>query len=133
MKINLQKTNPLIIILLGFFTVTNVPAVETSGIYDEAAYVNNMETSLKELDKFYLKYTDKSLSGSEKELAKRGYIVMARQILSDRHTKLDRLNPKIGDALSHTDLLLMTHIQVMLLDMLAGEHQSVWVIGDNIE
>lgn len=131
MKINLQKTIPLIIILLSFFSVTNVPAGEThSSIYDEATY-DNLEKSVEGLDKFYLKYTDKSLSGSEKALAKREYIVMARQILSDMNARLDGLNPKVGGALSHKDLLLVTHIQIMLLDMLAGEHQADWVRGDD--
>jgi hypothetical protein len=122
-----------LMLLLGVFPVTNLIAADTSAgspVYDEAAYTANMENAIAKLDKLYLQYTDKNTSVGAREKAKRGYFVQARQVLGEMNKKLDQMDPKAGAALSHTDILLMSHIQIMLIDMLAGIQESAWVAGD---
>ena len=56
--------------------------------------------------------------------------LMCLLLLSEMNKKLDKMDPKAGAALSHTDILLMSHIQIMLIDMLAGIQESAWVYED---
>ena len=124
----------VLMLLLNASLVTNAGAAKADDslcCYDEATYTDQMEKDMERLDKLYLLYADKSTPTGKAEKAKREYFKIARVILSNMNAKFDKLDPKTGAALSHSELLLMNHVQVMLLDMLTNIHESAYLLDES--
>ena len=102
-------------------------------MYDEAAYTNKLDAKMKKLDKLYLQSIDKNLSQGKAFKAKREYFQVARELLQTMNERFDQLDPKKGAALSHTEMLMINHIQIMLLDMLTSIHEGEWASGEKVE
>lgn len=120
----------IIMLVLSVSLFKNAIASEKSSIYDESVYTSQMEKNMDKLDALYLRFHDNNLASGKVQKAKREYFKIARRMLHDMNERLDKLDPKAGEALSQTDMLVMNHIQIMLIDMLASIHQSEWQYGD---
>ena len=101
-------------------------------MYDESVFTEKMQKNMAQLDKLYLQYHNKNLSGSEIVKAKREYFKIARSVLHNMNERFDKMNIKKGDTLSNTEMILINHVQVMFIDMLASIHESAWSYGDEI-
>ena len=115
---------------------TNAFAIHEPGhtpMYDEETYTRNMNAEMEKLDKLFLQSIDKNQPQAEALKAKRESFKVARKLLQSLNERLDALDPMKGAALSHTEMLMMNHIQIMLLDMLTSIHMSEWASGDRIE
>ena len=124
----------VLMLLLNVSLVTNVGAAKADDslcCYDEATYTEQMEKDMEKLDKLYLQYADKSTPTGKAEKAKREYFKISRVLLSNMNAKFDKLDPKTGAALSHSELLLINHVQVMLLDMLTNIHESAYLLDES--
>ncbi len=121
--------------VLNVLIGTNAFAIHAPGhvpMYDEDAYTNKLDAKMKKLDKLYLQAIDKNLSQGKVLQAKREYFKVARELLQSMNERFDKLDPKKGAALSHTEMLMINHIQVMLLDMLTSIHEGQWNAGDKV-
>ena len=107
---------------LSIFGV-NAYAAENEGtaVYDESVYTKQVEKSMDKMHMLYMRAFDKSLTKSEANKAKTEYYKIAQGLVREMHERVMGLNVKAGAALSHTDVLLSTHMTMMLLDMLAAE------------
>ena len=133
MKIKYTNSVVIFIFLIGAFLFKAAIAEDISGstsIFDEATYSSQLEKDMKKLDTLYLRFHDKGLPSGEVNKAKREYFEVARKLLHDMNEKFDKLDPKAGAGLSQTDILVINHVQVMLIDMLASLHESEWLAGD---
>lgn len=133
MKIKYTNLVVIFIFLIGAFLFKAAIAEDISGeipIFDEAAYSAQLEKDIKKLDTLYLRFHDKGLPSGENHKAKREYFKIARKLLHDMDEKFEKLDPKAGAVLSQTDILVINHVQVMLIDMLASLHESEWLAGD---
>ena len=101
----------------------SVNAETQAEAYDTAAYTQFLEKSIKDLDKLYLKVIDKKTSHGEAEKAKQAYFRKTRAVLNKMNDRFDKMDVKQGASLSHTEMLVNSHITTMTLDMLASEHQ----------
>ena len=90
-----------IILCLG---VTNVAADEHTGysVYDEAAYTEYVENTMKKLDKLYLKFCSTcGVEGSEAAKARQEFLTVVRDLMQHMNEKFDNLDNKQ----QHNDLL----------------------------
>lgn len=90
-------------------------------MYDDSAYTQKVEKNMNKMHGLFLKAYDKSLSKKQRQKAKKEYFEIAQGLVRDMHGRVMKLDVKSGAALSHTEVLLSTHMTMMLLDMLAEE------------
>jgi uncharacterized FAD-dependent dehydrogenase len=96
---------------------------ESGGVsmYDESAYTEHVEKTMKKLDKLYLQFCGTcGVSGAKAEKAKMEYFKTVRDLLQQMNAKFDSLDPKKGAALSDTETLVSIHVLTMLVDMLTA-------------
>lgn len=116
--------------LLGSgITVAVADEIMTTDIYDEAAYTEYVETTMKQLDKLYLDFCDTcGVEGSKAAAARQDFLVQVRDLMKHMNARFDSLDPKKGAALSPTETLVSVHALTMLVDILAAtemEHAAM--------
>ena len=98
----------------------------SSMTFDESSYTAEMEKAHNKLHMLYGKVFDKSLPVSEREKAKREFFKVSQEMNKKMHNRIMGINIKTGGALSHTDILLATHLLLMTTDMLTTLQQEEW-------
>ena len=124
---NLQQMLRVFVMVLLSLAMASVNAfADDDGgyLYDESAYTKQVEASMNEMHTLYLKAFDTNISKHEADKIKKEYYKISQGLIRDMHQRVMSLNVKAGAALSHTDILLSTHMSLMLLDMLAAEQLS---------
>lgn len=97
--------------------------------FDELHYDSRMQYLLKELQKAHESTKDPRLSQGEVRAAKQKAFQTAREMLLLIDRRLHTLDPKKGAQLSPTEVLVNTHVMVVVLDLLLGEsmaHEDEW-------
>lgn len=99
-----------------------VESVEnTVDIYDEAAYTEYVEHTMKKLDVLYLDFCATCGTDATKaRVAKEEFLSTVRELMQYMNARYDALDPKAGAALSPTETLVSIHAMTMLVDMLAA-------------
>jgi hypothetical protein len=99
-----------------------VQSVEnTIDIYDEAAYTEYVENTMKKLDVLYLDFCATCGTDATKaRVAKEEFLSTVRELMQYMNARYDALDPKAGAALSPTETLVSIHAMTMLIDMLAA-------------
>jgi hypothetical protein len=103
--------------------VTNLAADEptTVSFYDEAAYTDYVENTMKELDKLYLEFCAACGADATKAvIARKEFLTTVRDLMQHMNARFDKLDPKRGAALSQTEILVSIHAHTMLIDILAA-------------
>ena len=100
----------------------NTSSDETAyAVYDQAAYTEYVEDSLKKLDKLYLDFCAScGADASKSRLAKQEFLVIVRDLMQHMNSRFDKMDPKSGAALSHTESLVSIHVLTMMVDILAA-------------
>lgn len=124
----LMKLTALIPLLCIFVTPAAISDEMTpsSLVFDDATYTAEVEKGHQELHTLYGKALNKSLPLGQREKAKRDFFKVSQDLNKKMHSRVMRLNVKEGAALSHTDILLSTHLLLMTADMLSTLQQDVW-------
>ena len=90
-------------------------------IYDEAAYTEYVENTMKKLDALYLDFCATcGVEATKARVAKEEFLVTVRELMQYMNARYDALDPKTGAALSPTETLVSIHAMTMLVDMLAA-------------
>jgi len=90
-------------------------------VYDEAAYTEYVENSLKKLDELYLEFSDNcGTNASMARQAKQEFLATVRDLMQYMNSRFDKLDPKSGAALSYTESLVSIHVLTMLVDILTA-------------
>ena len=108
----------------------NVQAADVPGdAFDETQYSATMESLLTELQKAHEITKDPKRSQGDVEKAKQKAFKTAREMLRLIDNRLHKLDIKQGAQLSATEMLVNTHVMVVMLDLLVGEtlpHEDEW-------
>ena len=92
-----------------------------NAIYDEVAYSEYVENTMKKLDKLYLEFCATcDVDASKARQARQEFLVTVRELMQQMNSRFDSLDPKLGAALSHTDTLVSVHALTMLVDILTA-------------
>lgn len=90
-----------------------------TAVYDEGAYTEYVENTMKKLDKLYLDFCGTCKSDASVALkARKEFLVTVRDLMQHMNNRFDNLDPKKGDALSPTETLVSIHVLTMLVDIL---------------
>ena len=90
-----------------------------SDVYDESAYTEYVENTMKKLDKLYLDFCGTCNSDASVAVkARKEFLTTVRDLMQHMNTRFDNLKPKEGDALSPTETLVSIHVLTMLVDIL---------------
>lgn len=111
--------------------MTNVGADEPIGysVYDEAAYTEYVENSMKELDRLYLEFCGTcGIEGTKAAKARQEFLTKVRDLMKYMNAKFDSLDPKLGGALSPTETLVSMHVLTMLVDILTATQLEQWEV-----
>ena len=96
------------------------PAGNAVDIYDEAAYTEYVENTMKKLDKLYLDFCGTcSVDAEKSRAAKQEFLATVRDLMQHMNGRFDALDPKMGASLSPTETLVSVHVLTMLVDILA--------------
>lgn len=131
MKIK-KNHSPAIIalaLLIGLFVAPAGFCAEmtpSSLVFDDATYTAEIEKAHQKLHMLYGKSFDKSLPLGQREKARREFFKASQDLNKKMHNRVMMLDPKQGAALSHTDILLSTHLLLMTTDMLSTLQQDIW-------
>ena len=108
----------------------NAQAADVPGdAFDETQYSATMESLLTELQKAHEITKDPKRSQGDVEKAKQKAFKTAREMLRLIDNRLHKLDIKQGAQLSATEMLVNTHVMVVMLDLLVGEtlpHEDEW-------
>ena len=97
------------------------PAEAKVDIYDEAAYTEYVENTMKKLDALYLDFCATCGTDAAKaRMAREEFLVTVRELMQYMNARYDSLDPKKGAALSPTETFVSIHAMTMLVDMLAA-------------
>jgi hypothetical protein len=123
------KTYKSIMVILMALAVGMLfaPAAFASDVYNEADYPAYFEKTMDKLHVLHQKVFDKTIPLGEREKAKREFFKNSQSLVKKMHARTMTLNVKKGDALSHTEVLLATHLQLMVTDMLSAIQQEAWI------
>jgi len=98
------------------------------GYYDEAAYTEYVENTMKKLDQMYLEFCGTcGVEGAKAAQARHDFLIEVRDLMKYMNARFDSLDPKKGAALSPTETLVSVHALTMLVDILAAtemEHSA---------
>ena len=103
--------------------VTNVAAEVATDIdiYDETAYTEYVENTMKDLDRLYLEFCGTcGVEASSAAKARNEFLSTVRDLMKHMNSRFDSLDPKKGAALSPTETLVSIHALTMLVDILAA-------------
>jgi hypothetical protein len=90
-------------------------------VYDQAAYTEYVENTMKKLDALYLDFCDTcGVDAAKARIAKEEFLVTVRELMQYMNARYDALDPKKGAALSPTETLVSVHAMTMLVDILAA-------------
>jgi hypothetical protein len=90
-------------------------------IYDESAYTEYVQNTMKELNKLYLDFCGTcSVDAAKAEKARKEFLTRVRELMGRMNTRFDSLDPKKGAALSPTETLVSIHVLTMLVDILTA-------------
>lgn len=90
-------------------------------IYDEAAYTEYVENTMKKLDALYLDFCATcGVDATKARLAREEFLSTVRELMQYMNARYDSLDPKKGAALSPTETFVSIHAMTMLVDMLAA-------------
>jgi hypothetical protein len=93
--------------------------------YDESAYTQYVQDTMQKLDKLYLQFCGTcGVSGDSAEQARREYAKTSRELMQHMNARFDRLDPKKGDALSQTEVLVNIHALTMMVDILTATYME---------
>jgi hypothetical protein len=111
--------------LMGNALLADEPPVETAenavDIYDEAAYTEYVENTMKKLDALSLDFCATcGVDATKARLAREEFLTTVRELMQHMNARYDSLDPKKGAALSPTETLVSIHAMTMLVDMLAA-------------
>ena len=118
-----------LVMVTGLFVVPvalSADMTPSSLVFDDATYTAEVEKGHQNLHMLYAQAVDKSLPLAQQEKAKREYFKLSQDLNKKMHSRVMSLNVKEGAALSHTDILLSTHLLLMTTDMLSTLQQDVW-------
>jgi len=105
-------------------------ADEPSGgisVYDEASYTEYVETTMQKLDKLYLDFCEGCKSDPQLAVkARQEFLTSVRDLMQYMNGKFDKLDPKMGAALSPTETLVSIHALTMLVDIMAASQLEHW-------
>ena len=97
------------------------PAGNAIDIYDDAAYTEYVENTMKKLDALYLDFCATcGVDATKARLAREEFLTTVRELMQHMNARYDTLDPKKGAALSPTETLVSIHAMTMLVDMLAA-------------
>ena len=92
-----------------------------TAVYDEAAYTEYVESTMKKLDRLYLDFCEACGADAKNAgAAKREFLVTVRDLMQHMNGRFDRLEPKAGAGLSPTETLVSIHALTMLVDILTA-------------
>jgi hypothetical protein len=124
-------TTATLMLASGLFLGTNSYAANDSStpsqVYDVSAYTKHVEDAMQKLHTLHLKAFDKSLDSGQREKARREFFTISQGLVQEIHRRIMALNVKEGAALSHTDVLLNTHLTMMVLDMLSELQKESYI------
>ena len=90
-------------------------------VYDEAAYTEYVEDTMKRLDKLYLEFCYTcGVDASKAGIARQEFLVTVRELMQYMNSRFDSMDPKKGAALSPTETLVSIHALTMLVDILTA-------------
>jgi hypothetical protein len=93
----------------------------TVDVYDQAAYTEYVQTTMEKLDKLYLNFCGTcGVDAVKARIAKDEFLVTVRELMQYMNARYDKLDPKMGAALSPTETLVSVHALTMLVDILAA-------------
>ena len=102
-------------------------------VYDESAYTQYVESTMKKMNKLYLQFCGTcGVSGAKAAQARKEYYLLARDLMQHMNAKFDNLDPKKGAALSPTEVLVNIHALTMLVDMLTATQMEFLAAGERI-
>ena len=114
------------VFLASVFFASGAHAADKSkgtAVYDEAAYTEYVQKTMKKLDKLYLEFCGTcGVEGASAEKAKREYLETVRDLMQHMNARFDNMDPKAGAALSPTETLISIHVLTMLVDMLTASY-----------
>ena len=124
-----RKTYKSIMVILMALAVSVffAPAAFAGMAYNEADYPAYFEKTMDKLHVLHGKVFNKTISLGEREKAKREFFKYSQDLVKKMHARVMTLNVKEGAALSHTEVLLTTHLQLMIADMLSTLQQEAWI------
>jgi hypothetical protein len=94
-------------------------SAQPSGVYDEAAYTEYVETTMKKLDTLYLDFCSTcNIDASKAVKARAEFFKLSRELMQHMNARFDEKNVKQGDALSPTETMVSIHVLTMLVDIL---------------
>ena len=130
---NTKMYKSIMVVLMALaVSVFFAPAAFAAMAYNEADYSTYFEKTMDKLHVLHGKVFDKTISLGEREKAKRAFFKHSQDLVKKMHARIMTLNVKKGDALSHTEVLLATHIQLMVADMLSTLQQEAWMDPTNL-
>jgi hypothetical protein len=90
-------------------------------VYDEAAYTEYVEATMKKLDRLYLDFCAScGVDATKAGKAKQEFLTTVRDLMQYMNGRFDALDPKAGAALSPTETLVSIHALTMLVDILTA-------------
>lgn len=96
-------------------------AAATVDVYDEAAYTQYVEDTMKKLDKLYLEFCAACDTNREAAWhARQEFLTTVGELMKHMNSRFDSLDPKQGAALSPTETLVSIHALTMLVDILSA-------------
>lgn len=128
----LLATFALFVCMLAVPVASSDEMTPSSLVFDDATYTAEIEKAHEKLHALYGKVINKSLSKDQREKARRGFFEVSQDINKKMHSRVMSLDPKKGAALSHTDILLSTHLLLMTTDMLSTIQQDAWADDSRI-
>ena len=99
-------------------------------VYDEVAYTEYVENTMKKLDSLYLQFCGTcNIDAAKAAKARQEYYASVRELLQGMNARFDNLDPKKGAALSSTEVLVNMHVLTMLVDILTATQMEA--MADN--
>ena len=93
---------------------------EVADVYDQGAYTDYVESTMKKLDKLYLDFCNAcDVDAVRAREAKQEFLVTVRDLMQHMNGRYDAMDPKQGASLSPTETLVSIHVITMLVDILA--------------
>jgi predicted nucleotide-binding protein (sugar kinase/HSP70/actin superfamily) len=130
---NTKTYKSIMVILIALAVgVLFAPGVFASDLYSEADYPAQYEKTMDKLHVLHGKVFDKTIPAAEREKAKREFFKHSQEMVKSMHARTMTLDVKKGASLSHTEVLLSTHLQLMVADMLSSLQQEAWADADRL-
>lgn len=94
-------------------------AAEPSDIYDENAYTEYVEKTMKKLDSLYLEFCSVcNVDASSAVKARNEFYKLSRELMQHMNARFDQKKVKLGDSLTATETLVSIHALTMLVDIM---------------